>query len=227
MPSWPAGRRRPSRAYAQDVADFARFCAVASAEDAAARLLAGGPGPANELTLLYRAHLQSRGLSPATINRRLAALRSLVKLARTLGLVGWILEVDGLRSEAYRDTRGPGTSGYRQLLAQLDGQTDPRSIRDRAIVRLLYDLGLRRAEVCRLDLADFEPAGATGGPGLKVLGKGRREKVRLTVPPATAAAIAAWLAVRPADGASAALFVAWTAAAAVGGASTAGRSTAW
>ena len=50
--------------------------------------------------MLYRAHLQDRKLSPATINRRLAALRSLVKLARTLGLVTWGLEVEGLRSQA-------------------------------------------------------------------------------------------------------------------------------
>jgi len=190
------------RAYQQDVNDFTRFTGANSTDAAAALLLARGPGPANELALLYRAHLQGRGLSPATVNRRLAALRSLIKLARTLGLVNWSLDVEGLRSEAYRDTRGPGTAGYRQLLAHLDGKTDPRSLRDRAIVRLLYDLGLRRAEVCRLDLADFSP----DGPALLVLGKGRSEKARLTLPPVTAAAIAGWLAVRPAAEA-AALFV--------------------
>jgi integrase/recombinase XerC len=152
--------------------------------------------------LRYKASLLARGLSPATVNRRLAALRSLVKLARTLGLVGWALEVEGLRAEPYRDTRGPGTDGYRRLLARLDGRADRRARRDRAVVRLLYDLGLRRAEVCRLDVADYDPA----GPAVMVLGKGRSEKAQLTLPPATAAAIAAWLAVRPAT-ASAALFV--------------------
>ncbi len=197
-----AGRSAATQqAYRQDLADFTRFAGVGSAEAAADRLLSVGQGPANELGLAYRSHLQDRGLSPATINRRLAALRSLVALARTVGLVTWGLEVEGLRSEAYRDTRGPGTDGYRRLLAQLDARTDPRSVRDRAVVRLLYDLGLRRAEVCRLDVADYDQ----GGAALAVLGKGRREKQRLTLPPATAAAIAGWLAVRPPSG-SPALF---------------------
>src|SRR5262249_3749710 len=156
------------RAYQQDVNDFARFAGAGTADAAAARLLARGPGGANQVALAYRAHLRGRGLAAATINRRLAALRSLVKLARTLGLVGWALEVEGLRSEPYRDTRGPGADGYRRLLAQLDGKADARSVRNRALVRLLYDLGLRRAEVCRLDLADYDPT----GPALLVLGKG-------------------------------------------------------
>jgi integrase/recombinase XerC len=190
------------RAYQQDLNDFSAFAGEGSADAPAGLLLARGPGPANELALHYKAHLQARGLAAATVNRRLAALRSLCKLARTLGLIGWTLEVEGLRSEPYRDTRGPGTDGYRRLLAQLDGRADARARRDRAVVRLLYDLGLRRAEVCRLDVADYDPA----GPAVMVLGKGRAEKARLTLPPATAAAIAAWLAVRPATG-SPALFV--------------------
>jgi integrase/recombinase XerC len=190
------------RAYQQDLNDFAAFASEGSADAAAGLLLARGPGPANELALHYKAGLMKRGLAAATVNRRLAALRSLVKLARTLGLVGWALEVEGLRSEPYRDTRGPGTDGYRRLLAQLGDRTDARSVRDRAVVRCLYDLGLRRAEVCRLDLADFDQA----GPALLVLGKGRAEKARLTLPPATGAAVAGWLAARPATD-SPALFV--------------------
>jgi integrase/recombinase XerC len=190
------------RAYGRDVADFAAFCSAPTADAAAARLLAHGPGPANELALLYRAHLAERGLSPATVNRRLAALRSLVKLARALGLVGWALEVPGPRSESYRDTRGPGAAAYRRLLARLAGRAGPKALRDAAVLRLLYDLGLRRVEVCRLDLADFDG----DGPAVMVLGKGRSEKARLSLPPATAAAVAGWLAARPA-GDSPALFV--------------------
>jgi integrase/recombinase XerC len=190
------------RAYQQDLNDLARFVGAGSADQAAALLLARGPGPANELALQYKAGLMRRGLAAATVNRRLAALRSLLKLARTLGLVGWALDVEGLRTEPYRDTRGPGTDGFRRLLGQLHGRTDARALRDRAVVRLLYDLGLRRAEVCRLNVADYDPA----GPAVWVLGKGRTNKERLTLPPATAAAIVAWLAARPAA-ASPALFV--------------------
>lgn len=74
-------------AYRADLGDFAAFVGVEGVDEAAGALLACGLGAANERVLAYRAHLLERGLSPATINRRLSAVRSLVKLARTLGLV--------------------------------------------------------------------------------------------------------------------------------------------
>jgi integrase len=60
------------------------------------------------------------------------------------------------------------------------------------MVRLLYDLALRRGEVVRIDLADVDVAGRR----LWVLGKGRREKAPLTLPDATLAAIMSWIAAR-------------------------------
>src|SRR5260370_25682640 len=83
------------RAYRTDLADFAACTGAGAIAEAAAPLLARGHGSANETAWRFRNELQARGLAPATINRRLAALRSLVKLARTLGLVPWILEVEG------------------------------------------------------------------------------------------------------------------------------------
>ena len=103
---------RTLQAYRQDLADFRAFTADATAEEAAARLLSQAPGDANGLVLDYKASLLERRLSPATVNRRLAALRSLVKLARTLGFVSWSLEVESVKAQAYRDTRGPGRIGF-------------------------------------------------------------------------------------------------------------------
>src|SRR5690242_17027776 len=74
------------QAYAADLDDFAAWTGATSADEATRQLLAAGPGPANEAALNYRSHLLAAGLAPATVNRRLAALRSLSKLARTLGL---------------------------------------------------------------------------------------------------------------------------------------------
>ncbi len=54
--------------------------------------------------------------SANTINRRLTALRSLVKLGRTLGLVSFTLEVQSVKADPYRDTRGPGRAGFRDML---------------------------------------------------------------------------------------------------------------
>ena len=104
------------RAYRRDLEDFRAFVGASTIDEAAKVLLSHSHGEANALTLAYKTSLMDRGLQPATINRRLASLRSLVKLARTLGMVSWYLEIENVRSEAYRDTRGPGKEGFRALL---------------------------------------------------------------------------------------------------------------
>jgi integrase/recombinase XerC len=180
------------KAYQADLEDFRAFEKSSTLEQAAHSLLKGNLGQANALVLDYKAHLVGRQLTPATINRRLAALRSFVKLARMLGLVPWKLEVEGMKSEGYRDTRGPGRMGFRDMLYVLDQRKDTKAVRDRAILRCLFDLGLRRAEVLHLDLHDLDLRAET----LAVLGKGRTQKEMLTLPPETKAAIEAWLIVR-------------------------------
>jgi integrase/recombinase XerC len=182
---------RTLRAYARDLDDFARFLGVGPAREAVGSLLAGSAGAANAAALGYKADLIGRGLAAATVARRLAALRSIVKLARTLGQVAWTLEVEAPRSEPLRDTAGPGRGGYRAMLEAAAGD-DPKATRDRAIVRTLHDLGLRRGELAGLDLADLDREGSR----LAVLGKGRTAKEWLTVPAPTLEALGAWLAVR-------------------------------
>jgi integrase/recombinase XerC len=78
---------RTLKAYSQDLADFKAFTKTRTTEDAARVLLSQGHGKANLLLLEYRTHLVGRGLQSATVNRRLAAVRSLVKLAKTLGRI--------------------------------------------------------------------------------------------------------------------------------------------
>ena len=90
-----AGRSPNTRqAYADDLADFAAWLGLAPPA-AVAQLLDADGGAANGLALDYLNHLRELGRSRATVNRRLAALRSLVKLARLLGLVTWSIEVSG------------------------------------------------------------------------------------------------------------------------------------
>ncbi len=163
---------RTRTAYQQDLESFRSFLGSPDLEAAAALLLRGSHGEANALALSYRTSLRERGLAPATINRRLAALRSLVGLARTLGLVHWTLEVESLKAESYRDTRGPGREGYRRMLALVENSADEYDLRAQAILRLLYDLGLRRAEVVALNAEDVDLERGT----LQVLGKVRRRR---------------------------------------------------
>ena len=136
--------------------------------------------------------MTDRGLQAATINRRLAALRSLVKLANTLGLVPWTLAVENVKTQAYRDTRGPGLDGFKAILVAAQAQHGAKALRDVALLHLLHDLGLRRGEAVRLDVADVDLAGNR----LSILGKARSQKEYVTVPEPTKAALAAWLEVR-------------------------------
>ena len=186
---------RTARTYLTDYRDFARFLGQPDPPAALDLLIGLGPGPAHACALAYRVHLADRGLAPGTIARRLVALRSAVKIARRLGRVSWSLEVPGPKPSVYRDTRGPGRSGWLRLLATAQAGAaggTPKGVRDLAILRLLHDLALRRGEVVGLDRADVE----TDPPALWVLGKGRTAKERLTLPAPTAAALAGWLAVR-------------------------------
>ena len=153
MAAFLAGRNpRTLRAYASDLADFARFVHASEPSSAVELLLSGGAGRANALALAYKADLMGRKLAAATIARRLAALRSMVKLARRAharrvgsGRVPWTLEVEGPRSQPYRDTTGPGQDGWRKILAAATlaaggnparGVASPRGRRNLALASL-------------------------------------------------------------------------------------------
>ena len=195
LESFLAGRsERTMEAYRRDLEDFAGFIGASTSEEATRLLFARGHGEANALGLAYKAELLERGLSPATVNRRLASLRSLVTMARTLGTVNWTLEVSNVKAKAYRDTRGPGLNGVHLLLDQVEGEGS-KAARDRALVRLLFDLALRRGEVVSLDYEDLDLERGT----VSVMGKGRREKEPLSLPEPTMAALGAWIAVRGTD----------------------------
>ncbi|MFC1835950.1 tyrosine-type recombinase/integrase [Thermodesulfobacteriota bacterium] len=192
-------------AYRKDLKDFARFLGVEDGNiDEVARLfLSNGRGSANSFSAEYRTHLEERGLSPATINRRLSALRALVEQAGTLGLVSWELKIKGVKSTAYKDTEGPGTFKVREMLSLLESRKEksdkkggtikvPRIVRDYAIVRLLYDIALRRGEVVSLDLEDVDLERCS----LRVMGKGQSEKQILDLPEPTVEALQEWIDVR-------------------------------
>jgi integrase/recombinase XerC len=189
---------RTIKAYEQDLNDFRTFMGNKLASEAANLLLSNGHGPANILALSYKTHLVERGLQSATINRRLAALRSLVQLARTFGMVSWTLEIKNAKSETYRDTRGPGKQGFKNLLLEVERKKTAKAVRDRLALRLLYDLALRCGEVVSLDAEDVNLEQGT----LAVQGKGKASKQILSLPDLTKIALKDWLEIRgPASGA--------------------------
>jgi integrase/recombinase XerC len=188
---WQEGRSPHTvRAYGRDLGHFAGWSEAATPGEAINRLLTASMGEANERLYAYRGAMLDTGLAPATVNRRLSALRSIVQLGRTFGLITWSLEVDGVKSRAYRDTAGPGLDGVTAVKRQAARHKSPaKAARDVAIVRILFDLALRRSEVAGLDLEHVD----IRANRLWVLGKGRKEREAMTMPPRTLNALKAWL----------------------------------
>ncbi|HET6928433.1 MAG TPA: site-specific integrase [Hyphomicrobiaceae bacterium] len=170
---WKQGRSPHTvRAYGRDLAHFAGWSEAATLGEAITRLLIATMGEANERLHAYRGAKLDAGLAPATVNRRLSALRSIVQLGRTFGLIPWSLEVEGVKSRAYRDTAGPGLDGVTAVKRQAARHKSPaQAASDVAIVRLLFDLALRRSEVTGLDLEHVD----IRANRLWVLGKGRKD----------------------------------------------------
>jgi integrase/recombinase XerC len=205
LAAWLSGRSpRTVQAYRFDVSDFARYINAPDPAAAVEALVSGGPGLANRLALAYRNDMiDRRKLASATIARRLAALRSLVKLARQIGRITWSIDIQSPRVTTYRETRGPGLVGWHKIHAKAgepaksdpDGKAGKRNV---ALVRLLHDLGLRRGEAIAMNLNDVDlDAGENGEGQIRIIGKGRRETEVLSVASAPARdALREWIQAR-------------------------------
>jgi len=192
--SFLSGKKETTlKAYRMDLENFCFFLSshinreILSLDEAAGILLSQGHGHANNLAINYKADMIERSLQPATINRRLAALRSLVELANTLGIVSWSLNVSNVKLISYRDTKGPGKANIKEILSRLDDST--KGVRDKAIIILIYTLGLRRGEIVSLNMGDINFNDNT----IMVLSKGRNQKQPLTLPQETREILNKWV----------------------------------
>jgi integrase/recombinase XerD len=121
----------------------------------------------------YLAELRARGLSPATIARRAAALRSFFRHQTLLGARG-----DNPASELElprRVRRLPRTlsPAEAERLVEAAAGTQPRDLRDRALAELLYGAGLRVSEAVSLERGGVDLEGRL----VRCLGKGGKERV--------------------------------------------------
>jgi integrase/recombinase XerC len=185
-------KERTTQAYRADLADFSRFIAARTTESAASSLLADSAAHANLTILGYRADLLQRHLSAATVNRRLSAIRSLLKLAKSLGFVSWEVVAKNAPVIPYRDTKGPTLQNVRRLFAVVRKRPDRKGIRDFALLRLMYDLALRRNEAVTLDLSHAEIERGV----LQVIRKGRTDRQPMTLAPPTSEALKLWISLR-------------------------------
>lgn len=194
----PALSDSTRRAYGVDLAEFGTWLRArkASVDDVDARLLADY---AAELGAARRGRKPSK-LAPATIARKLAAVRAFLRF--TLGAS----KVPDARLAPRRPRRLPEAPKQEEIEAELErfASGDPLAIRNRALAELVYSAGLRSQEAVDLDLADVE----FEQEAVRVRGKGGKERV---VPLGEEAAywVALWLRERPklARGAHDALFI--------------------
>ena len=178
--------------YQADIEAFGRFMGFQRPQPGVAQILDRGSDTAYNLMLKYTGFLEEKGLQNASINKKLAPIRSLLSLAKNIGLIDWTVHLPYRKVQAYRDTRGPGSEGWKRLITKAEERKDAQGFRDVAIWRLMHDLALRRCEVRRLDLEDVDQMNSR----ISILGKGRSQKETLDVPTRVMAAIAAWLEFR-------------------------------
>ncbi|MCK5606725.1 tyrosine-type recombinase/integrase [Candidatus Pacearchaeota archaeon] len=160
-------------------------------------LISAGLGRANQLVSQFVKDLAGNDdspICPASINHHITCMRSIVKLARRFGICNWFLEIKSMKTAgAYTNTAGPGFDVIKGMFALLKSRSDKISIRNYAVLMLLWTLGLRRAEISSLDLEHFNPANRT----LSIMGKGRVKREDLILPDIAIAAVQNWLTVRP------------------------------
>jgi integrase/recombinase XerD len=126
--------------------------------------------------------VSERGLSPATVRRRLACLRSFFRRLAELGhakdpFASWRLKLPRRRRLPSALARSESIS----LLYSLNGSADGLG-RDQHITtafRLLVATGLRVGELCSLKLSDISPDCAV----VRVCGKGSRGRVAYVTDP--------------------------------------------
>jgi integrase/recombinase XerC len=179
------------RAYERDVTQFFKFMTGKEVTpDLVLEFLHLERTQAVSVVLKYKATLIQQGLKEATINRRIAAIKSLVAMGRKIGVCNFSLEdIKGERVAKYRDTTGIDAEAFSRVLAVCDRDTLIGK-RDYALLRLLWGNALRRNEVSQLNIGDFDPDSKT----LRILGKGRGTQTEvIDLGAGTVEAIALWL----------------------------------
>lgn len=154
------------QSYGQDLKHFSLFLAQAGPE-------ASGAMPDEDLILLYLSWQRARNAAPATMARRLSALRS---------FFGFVWEKGGISQNPMEFLDNPKLPFHlpevldkKEMAAILDqpALASRGGFRDRCILELLYASGLRVSELCGLETGDLDMQRGI----VRVLGKGSKERL--------------------------------------------------
>ena len=190
LSDWLATKRSPhtQRVYQKDIKNF-----LSDTGTELGKFLSLDRHKAYALVSRYKGDLIKKELKSATINRRLAAIKSLVSFSYNCGHCEFMLEsVKGEKMSAYRDTSGVEPEAFKRVLGGID-RTSLKGIRDYALMMLLWSNALRRSEVSKANIGDFDQKERT----LRIFGKGRGNQSEIvSLGSGTVNAIESWLSAR-------------------------------
>jgi integrase/recombinase XerD len=132
----------------------------------------------NEI-ISFEVWLKGLGMAVTSINRNISALKSFYKyLAQEYSTNNPVSAV--VSSKVPR--RLPKALTIKEITSLIDStkrQGDPISLRDHAIIELLYGTGARVSEIVGIDINDFAQSDIDGNPitTLKLRGKGSKERI--------------------------------------------------
>jgi integrase/recombinase XerC len=190
-------KRSPSthtrRVYRSAIAQFFSHIADTDPTELLAQFLSLDQTQAYELVSQYQGALVETRSAPATINRKLAAIKSLVSYAAECGKCHYTLtNIKSEKLKPYRDTRGISQAAFQRMLEAPDRST-LLGKRDYTILLLLWGNALRRSELAATNVGDFDPEAGT----LRIYGKGRGNQAEtVTLGQGALSAIQDWLAAR-------------------------------
>ncbi len=145
------------------------------------------------LVLRYKAQLIDLGLKEASVNRSIAAIKSLVNYAYEVGQCTWTLaDIKSEKVKPYWDTTSITPDTFKKMLAVPDTNT-LKGKRDYAQRILLWANALRREEISQCNIEDLDLESRV----LSILGKGRgTQKESVDLQPKTCQALQDWLLCR-------------------------------
>ena len=113
------------------------------------------------------------GLASSTRARRTAAIRQWLKYLKDRRVIAH--DPSELLDAPKKDRALPKTLSEKEVFAMLDAVDgdDPRSLRDRAVLEVLYGCGMRVSELCAFKVEDV----VADGELVRIFGKGSKERL--------------------------------------------------
>lgn len=182
---WATLGKNTLRQYREAWRDFSRVCGLT-----AQQFFSLPHGEANRLAAEWRTSLLSR-YSAKSAEAKLGALSGIIKRMRWMGVIDYALQVEPIKAEKLKDTKGPGLKVIACMLRACDLTAKGR--RDACIVTLLYAMGLRRSELAGIDWPDHVDL---TNNRIIIRGKGRNENEYVKMPDEARKSVMEWVNLR-------------------------------